>query len=151
MLTLPDWWNSSKNNLNSNRCWLRPRRKSVRSKLELFQKICSSNWIEKSTISISYFLKILIPYSRFSRFDKTELKDCSARVFSNNFNFWDFESPKNSMPQKDYAFSSAIISSNWVHPESRIIVSGVMDISTSTKSHKHGAILDFWKVRVENY
>ena len=31
--------------------------------------------------------KILLPYSRFSRIDKTDLKDFLARVFSNNFDF----------------------------------------------------------------
>ena len=42
------------------------------------------------------FQKILIPYSRFSRFDKTDLKNLSARVFPNIFEVWEFEISPNS-------------------------------------------------------
>ena len=37
------------------------------------------------------FLKVLIPYSRLSRSDETDLKEFSARFFSINFVFGDSE------------------------------------------------------------
>ena len=40
----------------------------------------SFSCIEKYKMSIAWFLKILIPYSRLSRFDKTDLKDYPTRA-----------------------------------------------------------------------
>ena len=40
----------------------------------------SFNWVE-NPICPFHFFKILIPYSRFSRIDKTDVKDCSAHAF----------------------------------------------------------------------
>ena len=37
--------------------------------------------------SISCFLGVLIPYSRFSRIDQMDLEHCSARAFLLNFRF----------------------------------------------------------------
>ena len=38
-----------------------------------------------------------------------------------------------------------------VAPESRIMVYGVMDISTSFKKHENEEISDSWKAKVNNY
>ena len=45
--------------------------------------------------------KHFIPYSRFSKSDKTDLEDCSARVVSNIFDFLHFKISQNSMLEQN--------------------------------------------------
>ena len=40
--------------------------------------------LKKPKVPISCFWKVLIPFSRFPRIDKTDLKDCSAPFSQNN-------------------------------------------------------------------
>ena len=69
------------------------------------------------------FWKILIPYSSFSRSDKTDLKELSARVFSNISEMifvQDFEISKKNISRACFAWF-LFFSSNLVSPKTRII------------------------------
>ena len=54
-----------------------------KTKLQMFEFIS----LKITKFPIHVFLEILIPYSRFPRIDRTDLKDCSARGFSENCQF----------------------------------------------------------------
>ena len=86
--------------------------------------------IKISIISISCFLKILIPYSIFSRIYKEDLQTVSARVFSNIFkvlDVQDFVISKNVFFEKDSTFLE-LFEVIWVSPKTKLVL-GVMSPS----------------------
>ena len=76
----------------------------------------------------------MLPYPRFSRFDKTDPKDISARVFSKMFDVWNYEIPINISPKR-LCICSWTILSYLVDPKKNGF-GGVVDMSTSSKHHK---------------
>ena len=88
------------------------------------EKLSIVIFLQLSQTSISCFLKILNPYSRFPRSDKTDLKDSSARVVSKVYNFGDYEISRNQILFNMIWDFSNISWSNLVGPNSTIMVSG---------------------------
>ena len=102
-------------------------------------------------ISISYFSKISIPYSRFSWVDPMDLKDASARVFSLYFYFFEISISRGDISPKWVCFSlNSFWVIQWVQSQEKGYQSQesrfkkVMDISISLDNHKDE---DIWVVR----
>ena len=92
-------------------------------------------WIELKNARFSFhvFQKMLIPYSRCSIIDKTDLKDVSPRVFSKVLVCLGVVISKIIFPKNAYGLSGILLSTS-VGAKSGIMVSGVMGISTISKN-----------------
>ena len=108
----------------------------------------SFNRIENFKIFIR-FSRDIAPYTRLSRSDRTDLKNCSARVFSNIVDVWDYEPSKKHF-LKMIIECVGLFGVIWCIQSQEWWFLGVMDISTSYTNHKHKDFWDFKTVKVKS-
>ena len=84
-----------------------------------------------------FFWKISIPYSRFSRIRKTDLKDLPAHAYSSNASISNFLDSGLSICRTRLWIFIRNILSTLGDPKSLVMVDGVMDISTSPNNYKN--------------